>query len=112
LIVFAAEVRAVGGGELEQLQDDRGDAAEMCWAMFAFEYLAKRADVDGRGIALRVHGIGSRCEHEVATAAAQRGNIGDEVARIAGEILAGTELGWIHENGNDCEVAFGSRAID
>ena len=96
----------------EQLQHDRGHAAEVAGAALALEGRRHGPDVHrGRG-ARPVHLRGRRHEQEIAAGGAQQRAVAFEVARVGREVLARAELGGVHEEGDRDVRVLAAGALD
>ncbi len=104
--VLLTEEGAVGGEDVEELADNRGDAAKVTGPGGAVEPVAEFAWVDeGAEAAGGVH-VGCRWgEEEVDPFGFEQGTVRVEGARVFGEVLGGTKLGGVDEEGGSHEVA-------
>ena len=104
LVVLAAEHGGAGAGKVEQFGDDRGHAVEVCRAALAFERLGELPDRYLRLELRRVHRVGRRGEHHIDVAFAAAREVAFECSRVAVQVLAGTELQRVDEDGHCDEV--------
>jgi hypothetical protein len=84
--------------DIEQLEDDGGDAAEMTGAEFAIENILDSRRLDDVFLRLRVKIGFGRCKQHIDAGGSQLVAIGLEGARIFVEILVRAELQAIDEN--------------
>src|SRR5207237_695002 len=95
--ILLAEVSALGVDEVEELQANGGDGAEVTGAVHTFEDGAEVLDLDPGLEAWRVDLFGGRDEENVDAFLLGKPGVALLVAGIAVEILAGAELGRVHE---------------
>ena len=108
LVVFLAEVRRVGAGQVQQLEDDGQYPVEEARTAGPLQRLAERPGVDpDRGLPGRVHLRACRGEHQVDTFGAGGGEVGLERARVPVEVLVRPELQRVHEQRHDHRVGRG-----
>ncbi len=101
LEVLLAEEGQLRARQGEELGDHRAHAAEMAGAARAAERLGERARLDPGLEAGRIELLGrARGEDEARAGLLALLEIAVEVARVAGEILAGPELGRVDEDGD------------
>ena len=110
--VLLAEVGAIRPDDVEELQADRGHAAEMPRPELAFQLAAELSDVDPGSVAVRVHLLGRGREEDVDAGLLGELRIALLVARIAVEVLAGRELGRVHEEARDDDVILCPRGLE
>ncbi len=97
-----------GPDDVEELEADGCDAAEVSGAKLAFEAAPELADVDPGLVARRIHLLWRRREQEVDAGLLGERHVALLVARVAVEILSRAELGRIDEQARDDRVRFGS----
>ena len=98
--------------DVEELQADGRDAAEVARAVLALEALGRARRLDPRREAGRVHLVGGRREEDVDTAGLRGGLVGGEVARVGGDVLRFRELRRVDEEARDEHVAFGACRLE
>ena len=104
--ILLAEESFIGFGGDEQLGDDRSDAAKMAGAGDAVKTVSEVFDFDKCGAAGRVHFFDGWGKDDAGTVSLSEGAVSIQGAWVAGEVLAGTELGGVDENA-DGDVAAG-----
>src|SRR5262249_3003712 len=112
LRVLLAEVGAVGADDVEKLQADRGDAAEVAGPEGALEPVAEPFDVDPGRIPLGVQLLGGGREQDVDALAPGYDSVVRLVARVGGEVAGGVELRRVDEEAGDHELALGARGAE
>ena len=112
LVVLLAEHRHIGGNQLEQLEHDGGDAAEVSRPEPALQGRGDLRRLDEGRESRRVHLLGRRREYQIDTAPRQRLEVRLPSARILLQILLRTELRRVDKNRDDREVAFLMAAAD
>ena len=95
LRILLAEVRALRVNEVEQLQADRGDTAEVAGTGCAFG--SHLAGIDPGGEARRIELVGGRREHDVDSFGLSDLDVARLVARIRVEVRLLVELRRIDE---------------
>lgn len=95
----------MAGDHLKEFQDDGGDAAKMSGAFRAIPSLADARWFYVGGKAGRVHGCVVWDHEEVAAGVAKERFIGGQGTGIFGEVLVGSKLGWVNEDGGDGDIA-------
>src|SRR3954447_5521763 len=111
--ILLPEERDVGPGQVQQLADDRQDAVEVAWAVFALEPVAQRSRGDPHlGLTIRVDDVRGRGEDNVDLLARAEREVGVEGARIAVEVLPRRELQGVEEDRDDHGVAACARGPD
>jgi hypothetical protein len=103
--VLLAEIGGVRTAQVEQLQDDRGDAAEVIRPGAAAEETAQPGDLDVGGVPLRVHLLDGRQEQHVDVDAPGHLLVRVDVAGIATQVLVGRELRRVDEHADHDLVA-------
>ena len=104
--ILLAEKSFIGFGGDEQLGDDRSDAAKMAGAGDTVKTVSEVFDFDKCGAAGRVHFFDGWGKDDAGTVSLSEGAVSIQGAWVAGEVLAGTELGGVDENA-DGDVAAG-----
>src|SRR5579864_1076441 len=111
LRVLAPEKRFLRLNDFEQLQYNGRDAAKMPLPHSTFEALREAFDIYPGAKSRRINFRGLRRKQIINARAFQFFAVRFERARIFLEILAGTELSGIHEDGSDHRLRLGeSRA--
>ena len=110
--VLLAEVGDVGADDVEELGDDRGDAAEVAGAAALGVAVEDRGEVAGdldRGggaVGVDLGDVGG--EDEVDARLAGQAQVALLVARVAVEVLVRAELGRVDEEAHHDDVALGA----
>ena len=112
LRVLLAVEREVGPDDVEQLEADRRDAAEVARAVLAFEDRAELGHVDPRLVPGRVHLGGGRREDDVDAGRARDLEVARLVARVAVQVGRLAELRRVDEEAHDDGVARRARRVE
>ena len=110
--VLLAEVGAARADEVEQLQADGCDAAEVAGPVLALEQRAEPLDVDPGLEARRVDLLGRGDEEHVHARLFGELGIAILVARVALEVLALAELGRVDEQARDDGLVLAPRRLE
>src|SRR5437764_996832 len=102
--VLRPEVDTVGRDQVQQLEDDRGDACEVARPGSALVAIGHACDLDSRGEPLRIHLLHGGGEHLVDALLCGDPPVAVLVARVPVEVLAGGELRRVHEQAHDDAV--------
>lgn len=108
--VFLAEVGGGGADEVEEFEDDGGDAAEMAGAGGAVAALGDSRFLDEGGVVGEIEIAGGK--DEVGAGLATEGEVVAAGAGVAGEIFLRTELDRVYVDADDDAPAFFPRAAD
>src|SRR5262249_35240676 len=98
------EVGHIGLDEMEQLQDHGGHAAEVAGPGSAAEAVLKPVNLHIGAEARQVYGLDFGGEDQVGAFPRANLQVLLERARIAGEVLGGTELNRVDEDGDHDEA--------
>ena len=112
LRVLLAEVRPCRPDDVEELQADGGDAAEVAGTEHALEPLREPLDVDPGRIASGYSSSTDGREQHVDALALGDGRVARLVARVGGEIVGGVELRRVDEQADDDDVVLGPRGAE
>ena len=112
LRVLLAEPRDLRADEVEQLQADGRDAAEVAGPVRALEPVRRARRLDPRREPVRVHLGGGRREDDVDAVLGGERGVAVEVARVRAEVGALGELRRVDEDARDQHVALGSRRLE
>ena len=104
LRILAAEVRAAGPRDREQLRDDGRHAVEVNRPLGAAQSIGQSGDVHRCRRRLRVHLRDARCEHRVDTFLRARLEVANEIARISPEVFGRAELQRVDEDRDHDEI--------
>ncbi len=105
LVVFLAEVGAVGLHEIQELQDDRGHAAKVPRPRGALPPLGQRLDGHPGREPGRIHEGRRRREDELNAFGAEVREITGQVPRVALEVFVRSELRRVDEDADDHPLA-------
>ena len=84
----------------------------MTWTTDAFERLGDGPDADASLVGLADHLGRFRGEHEIHARQLERAKVALQIARVTRKVLAGPELGRVHEDGNHHESSTALRLQD
>ncbi len=107
LVVFEAEVGAVGLGDVEELGDHGGDALEVAGARRAFELVGEAADDDHRVEAALVHLGHVGLEDGIDAILGGDSLVASGVAGVLLEVFDVVKLGRVDEQGHHGDIVFG-----
>ena len=112
LCVLLPEIGAIGAHDVEELQADGRDAAEMSWPRVALGACGETLDLDPRVEALGIHLDGRRHEEKVDAGRLGDGGVRLPVARVAVEVLPCAELGRVDEDRGNHQVVLAAGRIE
>src|SRR5262245_18930613 len=92
------------GNEIEQLENDGGDTAEVTWTANALERLSHGGRLDGGGEARGIDVIGGRYEDKIAAVGGESLQVGFQRTWILAEVFFGSKLTWVNEDRGDNDV--------
>src|SRR5262249_49166638 len=112
LRVLEAEVRAPRADDVEELQADGRNTAEVTRSRLPLERLRELLDVDPGLEPRRIEVVRAGREEEVDSCVLRDSRVGLLVPWIARVVLALGELGPVHEEARDDEVVLGARRFE